>query len=136
MPGVAVIQPNRAGSYPFCKVTFVSSGEKRDFFLKNKSAVNKYTTSTLVPQSIDPREREIKENLKKEICTLLSNKGFRIQDKDLTFYLMCGYIPNFHLKYRVFLNNLPSHNGPQERAPSFTVSSTGFSLWRIKSRMG
>ena len=77
MPGVEVIQPNRAGSFPFLKVTFVSSGEKRDFFLKNKSSANKYNTGTLVPQSIAPREREIKENLKKEICTILSSKGFR-----------------------------------------------------------
>ena len=49
LPGVEVIQPKRVGSYPFLKVTFVSTGEKRDFFLKNKCNVNKYNGSTLVP---------------------------------------------------------------------------------------
>ena len=38
---------------------------------------------------------------------------------------MFGYMSNFHLKYRVILNNLSGHTGPQERAPSFLVSFDG-----------
>ena len=41
--------------------------------------------------SMADREREIKDQLKKDICTILSDKGYRIQDKDVTFYLMFGY---------------------------------------------
>ena len=85
----------------------------------------KYNTSRLVPQSIAPREREIKETLKKEICTILSNNGFRIQEKYVTFLLMFGFLPNFHLKFRVFLNNLPGHTGPKDKAPSFVFSLDG-----------
>ena len=38
---------------------------------------------------------------------------------------MFGYMSHFHLKYRVFFNNLPGHTGPQEWAPSFVVSLDG-----------
>ena len=64
-PGVEVIQPNRSGSYPFLKVTFVSKGEKNNFFHKNKQNINKYATSNMVPQAISPKQMEIKESLKK-----------------------------------------------------------------------
>ena len=66
---------------------------KKYFFHKNKTPVNKFNTGYLVPQSIVARERKIKDQLKKEIFTILSGKGFRIQDKDVTFYLMFGYMP-------------------------------------------
>ena len=93
-PGVEVIQPNRVGSYPFLKVTFISPGERNDFFQKNKGNIKKYTTSNLVPKSIAPKEREIKDNLKKEICTLLSEMGYRIQDKDVSFTPCLATRPN------------------------------------------
>ena len=73
-----------------------------------------------------PLRKGKSDNLKKEICTTLSNSGFRIQDKDVAFFPMLGYLPNFHLKYRVFLNNnLPGYTGPKDRAPSFVVSLDG-----------
>ena len=76
--------------------------------MKNEMNANK-NTSTLVPQSIATGERKIKENLKKDICTIFSNGGFSIQDKDVTFSPLLSYLPNFHLKYCVFLNNLPGY---------------------------
>ena len=75
--------------------------------------------------SMADREREIKDQLKKDICTILSDKGYKIQDKDVTFYLMFGYRPKFHLKYRVFLYSWSGHPGPQGSAPSFIVSLNG-----------
>ena len=51
--------------------------------------------------------------------------GFRVQDKDVNFYPLLGYTPKFHLKYRVFLNNMPGFTGSKERTPSFIVSLDG-----------
>ena len=42
---------------------------KKDFFPKNKAIVNTYNTGYLVPKLLAAREREIKYQLKKEICT-------------------------------------------------------------------
>ena len=39
---------------------------------------------------------------------------------------MFGYIPKFHLKYRVFLNNWSGLPEPQGSAPSFVVPLDGF----------
>ena len=79
----------------------------------------------MAPQAIAPKEREIKETLKKDICTILSAIGYRLQDKDETFYPMLGYSPKFRLKYRVFLNNMPGFIGTKEKSPSFVVSVDG-----------
>ena len=98
--GVEVIQPNRANSFPFLKVTFICSGEKRDFFQKNKTTVNQFNTSYLVPMSIADREREIKNQLQKDICTILSGKGYRVQDKDVTFFLKLNSFAR--LLYKLF----------------------------------
>ena len=49
--------------------------------------------------------------------------GFRVQDKYVTFYPLFGYIPKFHLKYRVFLNKMSGFT--KERTPSFVVSLDG-----------
>ena len=75
--------------------------------------------------SIADREREIRTQLQKDICTILSEKGHRVQDKNVTFFLIFGYRPKFHLKYCVYLNNWSGHPSPQGNTPSFLVNLDG-----------
>ena len=51
--------------------------------------------------------------------------GYRLQDKDVTFYPIPGYSPKFHLKYRVFLNNMHGFIFTKEKSPLFVLSLDG-----------
>ena len=105
LPSIEVIHPCREGSFPFLKLTFMSGGDRNDFISQNKKASNKYDTSYMTPRCIEGRERQIRDTLKKEVGEWLSKNGYRVVDKDLSFFPMIGYVPDFHLRYRCSSTN-------------------------------
>ena len=42
-------------------------------------------------------------------------------EKNVTFFLTFGYSPEFHLRYRVFVNNVVGYTGPQGKSHSFMI---------------
>ena len=84
-------------------------GDKREFNNLNKNHQNKYMTRYMTPQCITPREREIQTKLTKDMCELHLAHGYHIQEKDIRLLGMVGYKPEFHLGFRVFINNISGY---------------------------
>ena len=82
----------------------------------------------MVPQCFSAREREIKTALVKEISAWLAENGYRTLEKDIRLFGMIGYRPEFHLRYRVFLNNIVGYTPPGGMSHSFIVALNGLSL--------
>ena len=81
-----------------------------------------------MPQCIAAKEREIKTDLQKEIFKFLENVGHRINRTVITFFITFGYQPEYHLRYRVFLNQLLGYSAPGGKAHSFVIPLNGSSI--------
>ena len=79
----------------------------------------------MTPRCIEGRERQIRDSLKKGVGEWLSKNGYKVLDKDLSFFPMIGYIPDFHLRYRCFLNKLVGYTPPNGKAHSFIIPLDG-----------
>ena len=106
----------------------MSEGDKREFNNLNKKHHDKYVTRYMTPQSIASREREIQTQLIKDMCEWFLAHGYHIKEKDIRLLGMLGYKPEFHLGFRVFINNISGYKPPEGKSHSFIIRLDGSPL--------